>query len=138
MSSPFDPGLQGERTALAWTRTALALAIAGALIMRFTIDRLGVVALVLGSIAVALAAVMAMLARVRFVPHSRHTRTSWQLLRVPSHSLRCRGSSVSTFGRELIESSSIIPLELFGSFVHLANDSGTEWSLTSPLTIGVG
>lgn len=80
MSAPVDPGLQGERTALAWTRTALALAIAGALVTRLTVDRLGVFALALGAIAVVLAAVMAMLARARFVSTAASLHESGSLL----------------------------------------------------------
>lgn len=66
MSSPYDPGLQVERTALAWTRTALALALAGAVVARLTVERLGSIAVVLGLVAVASAVVMAMLAGARY------------------------------------------------------------------------
>jgi uncharacterized membrane protein YidH (DUF202 family) len=34
----FDVGAQLERTAFAWVRTALALAVAGVLLARFAID----------------------------------------------------------------------------------------------------
>lgn len=53
---PRDPGLQEERTALAWRRTGLAL-VAGALgIGRLTMETLGTSVLVPAAVAVALAA----------------------------------------------------------------------------------
>jgi putative membrane protein len=63
---PFDPGLQGERTALAWSRTALALALAGAVMTRMTVDRLGAVAVLLGLVAVVASVATGMLAVTRY------------------------------------------------------------------------
>lgn len=41
-----SPGLQNERTALAWQRMALSVLAGSAIITRVTLDRLGVVALI--------------------------------------------------------------------------------------------
>ena len=54
----FDLGLQNERTALAWRRTALSLATAAVVIGRLTMGRLGIPAVILaGACAVAATAV---------------------------------------------------------------------------------
>lgn len=66
MTAPFDPGLQVERTALAWTRTALSLALAGAVVTRMTVDRLGAIALLLGLATMIAAVAIGLLAGARF------------------------------------------------------------------------
>ncbi|WP_309615435.1 DUF202 domain-containing protein [Salinibacterium sp.] len=50
----FDPGLQPERTLLAWRRTALSLALASAVGMRIAVGEFGAAAVVVGSAGVLL------------------------------------------------------------------------------------
>ena len=66
MTSPFDPGLQVERTSLSWMRTALALAVAGAVLMRITLVHIGLPAVSLGLAGIALALVAAGVASSRY------------------------------------------------------------------------
>ncbi|KJL31370.1 YidH family protein [Microbacterium azadirachtae] len=54
----FDPGLQPERTALAWRRTALALAGGSVVIMRILPSVIGGAALALGFAGLALALIV--------------------------------------------------------------------------------
>lgn len=45
--SPFDPGLQPERTLLAWRRTSLAIPVAGLVLLRLELHHFGVLAICL-------------------------------------------------------------------------------------------
>lgn len=66
MSSPFDPGLQAERTALSWMRTSLSLGVAGAFAVRITLPELGLLGFFIGLFAVALALVAGAIAGSRY------------------------------------------------------------------------
>lgn len=63
---PFDPGLQPERTLLAWRRTCLALAVGSAIVVRFAGEAIGVFAAILGIAGVATAAAGYVRASMRY------------------------------------------------------------------------
>lgn len=52
----FDPGLQPERTLLAWRRTCLAFVVASAVALRFTVGSFGVVAVIISLVTAGLSA----------------------------------------------------------------------------------
>lgn len=55
--SPWDPGLQNERTALAWVRSVLALLAVSLIAARVAVDDRPVLALILAGVALAVSAV---------------------------------------------------------------------------------
>ncbi|MCV2395162.1 DUF202 domain-containing protein [Actinotalea sp. M2MS4P-6] len=61
----FDPGLQPERTALAWNRTALSIVVGGLVALRVLPALVGAVGLVLAVFVVVAGAGLGLLAHVR-------------------------------------------------------------------------
>jgi uncharacterized membrane protein YidH (DUF202 family) len=76
MTTVYDPGLQPERTLLAWRRTCLSFALASAVAVRFTAEIAGWAAVAAGTVGVALALVAYLTAnrRYRAAHRSLHAR----------------------------------------------------------------
>jgi len=92
----FDAGLQAERTALAWRRTALAMAVGAVGAGRLAVPVVGVVALVVSVVGLVQAVVVAAAARRRYriVHESLVTRgdlTGVGQAGVPIAALTCSG-----------------------------------------------
>jgi uncharacterized membrane protein YidH (DUF202 family) len=66
LEEPFAPGLQPERTLLAWRRTCLAFAVVTVVATRFTVDRLGPAAVALGILGSGLAGVTYAVVSIRY------------------------------------------------------------------------
>lgn len=69
--TPFDPGLQLERTALAWRRTALTCCVGALVAMRVLPARLGPLALLGAAVLAALSAATMIAAHRRYRAHHR-------------------------------------------------------------------
>jgi uncharacterized membrane protein YidH (DUF202 family) len=66
MSTVWDPGLQPERTALAWRRTAIALAVGSIAALRILPELAGPAGTLLGVVGLAGAVALAVAAELRY------------------------------------------------------------------------
>lgn len=71
LDRPFDRGLQPERTALAWQRTGLAMAVGALVATRILPELLGLWALLPGAIGLTLSIVVVAAAHVRYGRYHR-------------------------------------------------------------------
>lgn len=62
----LTPGLQAERTLLAWQRTSLSMAAGGALLLHYTVERFGTVSATAGALALGASVVAYLASRRRY------------------------------------------------------------------------
>ena len=75
MTSPADPGLQAERTSLAWRRTALSVAVGSLVSLRVLPPQLGPLGYAVAVLGLAWSLDLALTARRRYRDGSRLVRT---------------------------------------------------------------
>ena len=75
MTSPADPGLQAERTSLAWRRTALSVAVGSLIALRVLPPQLGALGYAVALLGLLWSVDLALTARRRYRDGSRLVRT---------------------------------------------------------------
>ena len=99
MSTVFDPGLQPERTALAWQRTSLALAIAAIAAGRGLLPFLGLWCIVVSAVGVAFALVLYVRSTRRYrAIHSHLTTVDAATLPTGARLIAATAGTVLAFG----------------------------------------
>jgi putative membrane protein len=94
----FDPGLQPERTFLAWQRTVLALAVASAAAVRYAAPQLGLVSAFVGLAGLGLALAAYIGVRFRYRRTHDELTESGTLRAVSAWPLAAIGGSVIMLG----------------------------------------
>ena len=79
MNGVFDPGLQTERTLLAWRRTCLAFGVASIVAMRFTVETAGVLAVFAGVVGAGLSVAAYVAAAIGYRRANRALRRTGSL-----------------------------------------------------------
>ncbi len=87
-------GLQAERTLLAWRRTSLSVAAAGALLLHLTLERLGTVSVTVAALALGLSVVAHLASLRRYGAVHRDTDGYG---RVPDAGVPCALLSLAVF-----------------------------------------
>ena len=117
-AQPFDAGLQPERTALAWRRTALAVATVSLIGLRIAPERLGSWALLPASTGLVVALVMAIGSDCRYRSNQVALTSSTQ------------GQSPLTDGRFLLSLAALTALAGFACLLVVICDRGVPNAAT--------
>lgn len=99
---PFDSGLQPERTALAWRRTALAIAVGALVAVRLLPELFGVWSIIPAGAGLVLAVIILVAAHHRYrAHHTRLTNAETDRIPLPDGTLPAL-VTVATFGGGLV------------------------------------
>lgn len=114
MNAPFDPGLQPERTALAWRRTGLALLVGSFVAARILPELLGAWSALLGLTGVVISGILLAMIHRRYRGHHGQLTTAGDRAPIADGRL-IAATAAFVFGGALVSIIVVIVLAVSGA-----------------------